>query len=132
MKSSGTTIGQTLLRLRARLGANGPAQKFADDEPPLRSELFSAAQIEQHGKTLADSHKLRHGRPRDRLLKRLAENEGILLGVRNLLTEAIKTRPPNHAGRGMVARQLLFYRRTDSHCQATFAKGLQPGVASFA
>ena len=91
MKSSGTTIGQTLLRLRARLGANGPAQKFADDEPPLRSELFSAAQIEQHGKTLADSHKLRHGRPRDRLLKRLAENEGILLGVRNLLTEAIKT-----------------------------------------
>jgi len=91
MQSSVKIIGQSLLRLIARLGGTGPARKFAADEPPLRSELLSAAQMEQHGKTLADSHKLSHGRPRDRLLTRLAENEGILLGVRNLLTEAVKT-----------------------------------------
>ena len=52
--------------------------------------MFSADQMEQHGKTLAGSHKLSPGRPRDRLLTRLAENEGVLLGVRNLLTEAVK------------------------------------------
>jgi len=52
------TIRQTLLRLRARLGGNGTARKYADGEPPLRSELFSADQMEQHGKTLAGWHRL--------------------------------------------------------------------------
>src|SRR3989337_3235263 len=46
--------------------------------------------MEQHGKTLAGLHKLACGRARDRLLIRLADNEDVLLGVRNLLTEAIK------------------------------------------
>ncbi|MDP2276906.1 MAG: hypothetical protein Q8K51_01665, partial [Nitrospirota bacterium] len=46
--------------------------------------------MEQQGKTLAGLHKLGLGRARDRLLTRLADNEGVLLGVRNLLTEAIK------------------------------------------
>ena len=91
MELSGKTIRWGLLRLRARLGGNGPAQKHVAVEPPLRSELFSADQMEHHGKVLAHSHKLSPGRPRDRLLRRLAENEGVLLGVRNLLTEAVKT-----------------------------------------
>ncbi|HWR72057.1 MAG TPA: hypothetical protein VN604_02700, partial [Nitrospirota bacterium] len=76
--------------LRARLRGNGRTQKCADTEPPLRSELFSSDQMEQHGRTLAGLHTLGPGRARDRLLARLAENEGMLLGVRNLLTEAIK------------------------------------------
>ncbi|MEK7742456.1 MAG: cyclic beta 1-2 glucan synthetase, partial [Nitrospirota bacterium] len=76
--------------LQARLRGNSKIQKFADTEPPLRSELFSSDQMEQHGKTLAGLHKLGIGRARDRLLTRLADNEGVLLGVRNLLTEAIK------------------------------------------
>jgi cellobiose phosphorylase len=91
MELSIKTIGQSLLRLRARLGGKDPAQKYAGDEPPLRSELLSAVQMEHHGKALAGSHKLSPGRPQDRLLTRLAENDGVLLGVRNLLTEAIKT-----------------------------------------
>ncbi|MGA2402639.1 MAG: hypothetical protein ABSG91_13200, partial [Syntrophobacteraceae bacterium] len=84
------TIRRSLLRFRARPGGNGPAQKYADDESPLRSELLSAVQMEHHGKALAGSHKLSPGRPRDRLLRRLAENDAVLLGVRNLLTEAVK------------------------------------------
>ena len=90
MELSIKTIRQTLLRLRARLGGNGTARKYADSEPPLRSELFSADQMEQHGKTLAGWHRLSPGRPRDRLLKRLAENEAVLLSVHSLLTEAVK------------------------------------------
>ncbi|MGH8632545.1 MAG: cyclic beta 1-2 glucan synthetase, partial [Burkholderiales bacterium] len=66
------------------------AQKYAGDEPPLRSELLSADQMEQHGKTLAGTHKLSPGRAPDQLLKRLAENESVLIEVCNLLTAAVK------------------------------------------
>ena len=86
---SSKTIRRTLLSLRSHLGVSGPALK-AEDELPLRSELFSAVQMEQHGKTLAGWHRLSPGRPRDQLLRRLAENEGVLLSVHNLLTEAVK------------------------------------------
>ncbi|MBI2456633.1 MAG: hypothetical protein HYV46_10940, partial [candidate division NC10 bacterium] len=90
MKVSSKTLRETLLHLTARLRGDGLAQQYAGDEPPLRSELFSSDQMEQHGKTLAGSHTLGLGRAPDQLLTRLAENEGVLIGVRNLLTEAIK------------------------------------------
>ena len=48
----------------------------ADDALPLRAELFSALQMEQHGRILANAHKLSKGWARDHLLSRLAENEG--------------------------------------------------------
>ena len=84
------TIRRTLLRLKARMGGKDPAQRYAGDEPPLRSELFSADQMEHHGMTLAGWHRLSPGRPRDRLLRRLADNEAVLLSVHSLLTEAVK------------------------------------------
>ena len=59
------------------------------EEPPLRSELFSADQLEQYGKTLAAAHKLTRRRTKDQLLTRLAANEGALIGVCNRLTAAI-------------------------------------------
>ena len=90
MKLSSKSIREPLLRLRSCLPVGGLRRRYAGDEPPLRSELFSAERMEQHGKTLAASHQLSPGRPRDRLLKRLAENEGVLIGVRILLTGAVK------------------------------------------
>jgi hypothetical protein len=47
--------------------------------------------MERHGKTLAGWHRLTRGRPSDRLLKRLADNESVLLSVHSLLTEAVKS-----------------------------------------
>lgn len=47
--------------------------------------------MELHGKTLAGLHKLGLERTQNKLLTRLDENEKVLLGVRNLLTEAIKS-----------------------------------------
>ncbi len=91
MKVGTQTISRTLLRLRASLRRGSSAQERGGDELPLRSELFSADQMEQHGKTLAKSHKLSLGRAPDQLLARLAENEGVLIGARNLLTDAVKT-----------------------------------------
>jgi cellobiose phosphorylase len=66
------------------------AKKFAGDEPPLRSELFSSEQMKQHGKTLAGLHKLGPKGVKDRLLARLAENEDVLMGACHLLTAAVK------------------------------------------
>ena len=83
-------ILQTVLDLRTHLGRTGQTQKHAGDEPPLRAELFSREQMKIHGKALADSHKLSSGRAPDRLLKRLAENEAVLIEARNLLSETVK------------------------------------------
>ena len=90
MRVGGKRVLRTLLSLRARLGITGPAQAHTDDESPLRAELFSRDQMKRHAMALADSHKLSLERPSARLLKRLAENEGVLLGARNLLTDAVK------------------------------------------
>jgi cellobiose phosphorylase len=59
----------------------------AADEAPLRSDLFTADQMEQHGKGLAASHELTFGRAADRLLPRLAANETVLLGTCQLLSQ---------------------------------------------
>jgi len=57
----------------------------------MRSELFSADQMEQHGKKLASSHTVSIQRtPDQHLLARLAENEVYLFEVHKLLTETIK------------------------------------------
>ena len=84
------TIFGNLLHFVASLHGNGPAQKYGGDELPLRAELFSNDQMEQHGKTLAGSHQVGSRRARDQLLTRLAENEGVLIEVRNLLLEPVE------------------------------------------
>ena len=68
----------------------GPGLAQSARESPLRAELFSADQMEQHGRTLAARHKLSPRRTRDRLLARLADNEGVLVGVGNLLKSALE------------------------------------------
>lgn len=48
--------------------------------------------MEQHGKTLAGSHRLSSQRSRDQLLARLAENEDVLLQAYKLLTTTGKAK----------------------------------------
>ncbi len=60
------------------------------NEEPLREELFSIAQMERFGETLAAKHKLSIHPGKDHLLKRLADNETTLQEVRKLLTDSIK------------------------------------------
>ncbi|MGA2106454.1 MAG: hypothetical protein ABSH25_02295, partial [Syntrophorhabdales bacterium] len=75
--------------LKAILHRSALTQKGAGKDAPLRSDLFSASQMEQHGRTLAALHKLDEDHAPERLLARLAENEAILLEVRDLVTEAV-------------------------------------------
>ncbi len=88
MRLSNTTTLKPLLNLITRLrGTYMPGIHTV--EPLLRSELFSADQMEVHGKVLAASHTLIPQRARDKLLTRLAANEAILIDVSNLLTAAV-------------------------------------------
>ena len=90
MKFNSKTILRNVLPAWVRFRENGLAQKYADDEAPLRAELLSSDQMQQHGKNLAAWHKVAVGRAPDQLLTRLAENEGVLVGACNLLTEAVR------------------------------------------
>jgi hypothetical protein len=83
-------IHQTLHDLRVHPYRTGLAQKHTDDEPPLRSELFSSDQMMRHGKAPADTHKLSAGRVKDRLLSRLADNEAIPIMLRLALVENLR------------------------------------------
>jgi len=79
---------------RQALGFFAPSRRSGSprnprDEVPSRSELFSADQMEQHGKSLAAAHKLTSARGRDQLLPNLAANEAVLIETCNLLTKAV-------------------------------------------
>ena len=78
---SSKSIRESLSRLRSCLLGGGSGQRYTSDEPPLRSDLFSADQMEQHGKTLAGLHQLSPGGPQGRLLQRLDDNKAVLIGV---------------------------------------------------
>lgn len=68
-----------------------PAARYSGDERPLRTELFSADQMQQHGRTLAGLHETSPGPAPDRLLPRLSENERVLLETREVVTEAVRS-----------------------------------------
>ena len=104
LKVGRRTLFERLLAITARFGRGDEFARYADEEPPLRSELFSADQMEQHGRNLALAHKLAPGRAPDQLLTRLAENDGILAEVCDLLDGRGHDEPPHHARRGMAAR----------------------------
>ena len=89
--TSGTSILGHLTQFRGRLRSSGLSHKPPLEELPLRSELFSADQMERHGKTLAAAHRVTPGRARDQLLPRLASNEGVLIGACKRLAAAITT-----------------------------------------
>src|SRR6476660_9029346 len=88
MKVKTSTISDILSLLRINFLSDNTDRKFAEE--PFRSELYSSDQLDRHGKVLAKSHKLQKGKSADQLLKRLEDNEKILLKVRNLLVESIR------------------------------------------
>jgi cellobiose phosphorylase len=88
LNPSEPTFFDRLLAITARFGRTGSYTKYVGEEPPLRSELFSADQMEQHGRNLALAHRLVPGHA-DRLLARLSENDRVLVEVCDLLTAAV-------------------------------------------
>jgi len=66
----GRSIGPTTVWPR---GASAARAVPFDDESPLRAELFSTDQMEQHGARLASAHSVTPGRVPDQLLARLSD-----------------------------------------------------------
>ncbi|MGC4101978.1 GH36-type glycosyl hydrolase domain-containing protein [Ferruginibacter sp.] len=63
--------------------------RYLNERPPLRSELYTEEQLKQHAKTISKRHGLISGSPSELLLKRLSENEKILVEVHAVLTAAV-------------------------------------------
>ena len=88
LKISTNTVLDILSHWRTFFHRTNAFRNYGDEEP-LRSELYSLDQLVRHGTALAMSHKLMSRKGRDQLLKRLDDNEHILLEVRNLLVESL-------------------------------------------
>jgi cellobiose phosphorylase len=85
--------GKILFDLMGAMNLTAPAdlrERYRDDEPPLRAELFGVVQMEEHGRILAGTHQLIKGKASDRLLARLAENELALNEACQLMAQAVK------------------------------------------
>ena len=61
-------------------------------EVPLRAQLFSAEQMERHGRRLGRSHRLATQHRPDRLLGRLSENQAIIDQASEVLTAAAQAK----------------------------------------
>lgn len=113
---------------RYHFGVNEP-----HDQSPLRAELFSADQMEQHGKVLAKRHFTRKFGVQNRLLKRLDENQQVLLGTRILLTSALKDKLPiTPAGEWLLDNFYLIeehIRIAKQHLPNAYSREL-PGLAN--
>ncbi|MBA4055048.1 MAG: cyclic beta 1-2 glucan synthetase, partial [Marivirga sp.] len=84
------TIDEILSPILNRFQKDSFDRKDVSEKPPLRSELFSTEQMEQHAQQVAANHQLSTHDGPELLLKRLAENEDILFQVTTLLHDAIR------------------------------------------
>jgi len=80
-------IARLRKRYRARSRLPLARTSMSADEEPLRAQLFTAEEMEQHGRHLAAGHELTRRRSRDRLLRRLGDNEGVLAETCALLAQ---------------------------------------------
>ncbi len=89
---------KSLLRVAASCPGGWLIESFdaheTENQLPLRAELFSADQMEQHGRALAGGHVLGRSGSGRRLLQRLDENAQVLIGACDLLTVAVKSKLP--------------------------------------
>ncbi|MNZ04322.1 N,N'-diacetylchitobiose phosphorylase [compost metagenome] len=95
-------------RLNAILVRWRTAFRHFEYEPDLRSDLFSAEQMEQHGPLLAGLHRLSTLRTPDGLLQRLADNEAALASSCRILTAAsLSSRRITPAGEWLLDNHYL-------------------------
>src|SRR5664279_2188875 len=91
MKGNSVKINKSLIKITTDLFGNDTRNNYTGGEPPMRSELFNADQMEQYGRKLAGLHILGSNHVLDHhLLERLAENEMVLKEVHEIITEAVK------------------------------------------
>lgn len=109
----------------------GWQDKEPANETPIKSELFSAAQMERYGQKLARSHKLSSAKMPYYLLKRLEDNEAIITNNCYLLNAGDKS-SITPAGEWLLDNYYLIeeqIRVVRHHLPKNFGKGL-PSLAA--
>ncbi len=64
--------------------------KYINERPPLRSEIFTRDRLEAHAVTIAKKHEIFYDKNAEHLLGRLADNEDYLLKVYELLSDTLR------------------------------------------
>lgn len=90
MKISRFLASLKIRHVRAALRRQGVSRRIVIREPALRSELFSADQMDLHGTVLASRHRVSEQSKPNSLLARLTENKALLEHACELLTVAIR------------------------------------------
>ncbi len=94
MKVDTISIDDLLSPIKSYFQHDNITHKNVKDKPPLRSELFSKEQMEQHAQHLASIHSISYEYSNEKLLKTLATNETILFHVNELLQRSIQEKKP--------------------------------------
>ena len=129
--NSGTrTIMDRMRALLPRAARANALAQYADEEPPLRSELFSAEQLEQHGRNLAVAHRPAAGHAPRSAAAATGRERGDPAGSARPADGGSDGEPADRARGGMARRQLLPDRRADPHGEAASAQRLQPRTAA--
>jgi len=89
MKVKANVIDELLSPLRIYAKKDFTRQEV-NENPPLRAELFSTEQMEQHAQQLAGHHAVSYNQSAELLLKELSDNEKILFQVNSLLQTNVK------------------------------------------
>lgn len=90
MKVKANVIDELLSPLSKYVQKDNFSRKEVDANPPLRAELFSTEQMEQHAQQLAAYHTVVVGQSAELLLNQLSDNEKILFQVNELLQKSVK------------------------------------------
>ena len=91
MKGRTVTLEELLSPLKQYFLKDTFVRSDIINAPPLRAELFTIEQVAVHATDLAiKQHEINYKKTPEQLLKRLDENEEVLIRVVNLLQESIK------------------------------------------
>ena len=91
MKANPKTLLSSIRAWGAQSFRVNVIRDHTQETQPLRAELFSADQMERHGRTLADSHQLTRQSVQDQLLDRLSDNEAVLVECARVLTATVSS-----------------------------------------
>ncbi|MFH1073507.1 MAG: glucoamylase family protein [Candidatus Firestonebacteria bacterium] len=89
MEITTENIRKNIAWLKAKVISDELIVKY-HDELPLREEIFSVEQLELHAKKIAETHEIAVEPGEDKLLKRLDENEAILVDVYDILSSTLE------------------------------------------
>lgn len=90
MKFRATKFEEIISPLKPIFQKDNFSHEDVKEKPPLRSELFTLEQLEQHAQQLAQAHHITREPLPEQLLKRLSDNEDILFQTIKLLQQNIK------------------------------------------